>query len=97
MTWERDGDELLIGVDISYPLARSLFGFDWESSINVYKERLITVDVDEEQRMLAEREAEELRRDEENKRYHHDMVEKCAKMGGEWNGRRCVITKIEVY
>ena len=97
VTWDRFDEELLIGVDFSYPHAMSLFGYGWESKFNVHKEKLIVVDVAEEERIIAAREEEESRRIEEEGRYQSDMEELCEQRGGKWNGRKCVITVYQVY
>ncbi len=97
VTWDRYEEELLIGVDFSYPQAMSLFGYGWESEFKVHKEKLIIVDVEEEERIIAAKEEEEMRRKEEEERYQRDMEELCEQRGGEWNGRKCVITVYQFY
>jgi len=91
VTWDRFDEELLIEVDISYPQPMSLFGFGWESKLNLHKEKLIIVDVAEEDRLIEAREDEESRREEEFARWQADMKAKCEPLG-EWNGKECVIT-----
>jgi hypothetical protein len=93
VTWDRFDEELMIAVDINYPQPMSLFGFGWESKLNLHQEKLIIVDIEEEERIREAREEEERRRIDEEERYQSDMEEKCERMAGEWNGRECVLTK----
>ncbi|UCG78545.1 MAG: hypothetical protein JSV21_01555 [Nitrospirota bacterium] len=89
VTWERYGDQLTVGVDLDIDYDHKIFGFEKGTSVSIHSQESVAVDVAEEQRRIAEREANES--EEADLRARHRAECEALGSGYEWDGVRCLM------